>query len=205
METLPMFPLGLVAFPGSVVPLRLFEERYLALYRSLLEGDGEFGIVLIERGVAEAGGGEHFSTGSVVKLVGSTDLEDGSVMIVTVGTDRLRVDQWLEDDPYPLAIIERLPMPAASGSADSLVEDCVGLLTTLLAHASELGSDVGLSLPAVSDDPAVALYELAHMVPIQELDQQRILESSDVASGAEILKEAMEGAIAVLEMQLGES
>jgi uncharacterized protein len=205
METLPMFPLGLVAFPGSVIPLRLFEDRYLALYHALVDGDGEFGIVLIERGVAEAGGGQHFSTGSVVRLMGSTDLEDGSVMIVTVGTDRLRVDRWLDDDPYPRAIVERLPMPTEGESAATLVADCLGLLATLLAHASELGSDVGLSMPTLSDDPAVAMYELAHMVPIQELDQQRILEADDVDSGAEILKDAMRGAVAVLEMQLGES
>jgi uncharacterized protein len=203
METLPMFPLGLVAFPGSVIPLRLFEARYLTLHRHLTEGSGEFGIVLIERGVAEADGGKHFSTGSVMQLVGSTDLDDGTVMAVSVGTERLHVEQWLDDDPYPRARITRMPAPER-GPVEPTVDRSRQLLARALALASELGANVGSERPDTSSDPISAVYEIARMVPIQELDQQRILEANAVSDAAAFLNEALEGLITVLRLRLGD-
>ncbi len=204
METLPMFPLGLVAFPGSVIPLRLFEPRYLQMHRDLLEGTGEFGIVLIERGVAEAQGGEHFAVGSVVRVVATSDLEDGSIMLVAVGTERLRVRSWLPDDPYPRAQVERLPEPAVDDALAGIVDECRAALTKALALASELGADVGELQPDLGEDPLAAMYEIARIAPIQEIDQQRILESDAASEAAAILRDELGGVIALLELQLRE-
>ncbi|MET1002223.1 MAG: LON peptidase substrate-binding domain-containing protein, partial [Acidimicrobiia bacterium] len=51
-----MFPLGSVLFPHALLPLHVFEPRYRVMMRHCLEGDKEFGVVLIERG-SEVGGG----------------------------------------------------------------------------------------------------------------------------------------------------
>ncbi len=198
-----MFPLGLVAFPGSVIPLRLFEPRYLRLHSDLMQGSGEFGIVLIERGVAEAGGGHHFDVGSVVKTVATSPLEDGTVMLIAVGLQRLRVVRWLPDDPYPIAEIERLPAPSPDPELAPIVDRCRGRLTRTLALASELGADIGDLEPELSSDPVAAVYEMARIAPIQELDQQRILGSDVASDAATILEEELGGVIAMLELQLG--
>ena len=203
METLPMFPLGLVAFPGSVIPLRLFEPRYLRLHRDLLDGSGEFGIVLIERGVAEAGGGHHFAIGSVVRTVAAGPLEDDTIMLIAVGTDRLRVIEWLPDDPYPVARVERLPPPDPGDGLADMVDRGRHLLTKTLALATELGADIDDLEPDLSEEPIAALYEMARLAPIQELDQQRILESDDASAAAAILCEELSGVIAMMELQLG--
>ena len=50
MDVLPMFPLGTVLLPGQPLPLQVFEPRYLAMLRDVAEGEGRFGVVLIERG-----------------------------------------------------------------------------------------------------------------------------------------------------------
>jgi Lon protease-like protein len=199
-----MFPLGLVAFPGSVIPLRLFEPRYLALYDDLVEGSGEFGIVLIERGVAEAGGGDHFATGTLVKMAGSARLDDGTVMIVAVGVDRFKVDRWLDDDPYPLAVVDLLAPATVSDGATEIVDDCRTLLVRVLALASELGADVGATEVEVSSDPTAAVYEISRIAPIQELDQQRILEQASIDDAAMILREELLGLIDLLTIQLGD-
>lgn len=203
MEALPMFPLGLVAFPGSVIPLRLFEPRYLRLHADLMEGSGEFGIVLIERGVAEAGGGQHFGVGSVVRVVATGPLEDDTIMVIAVGIERLRVVRWLPDDPYPMAEVERLPAPSPGVDLPTIVDRCRSRLTRTLALASELGADIGDLEPELSDDPIDALYEMARLAPIQELDQQRILASEVASDAASILEEELAGVIAMLELQLG--
>src|SRR5439155_458702 len=62
---LPMFPLGTVLFPFVVLPLHVFEPRYRALTRDCLAGSGEFGVVLIERGLEVGGGDERFPVGTV--------------------------------------------------------------------------------------------------------------------------------------------
>jgi Lon protease-like protein len=204
IATLPMFPLGLVAFPGSVIPLRLFEPRYLALYDDLVAGSGEFGIVLIERGVAEAGGGEHFRTGTLVKMAGSSRLEDGSVVIVAVGVERLRVDRWLEDDPYPIAVVDVLSPASVPDTAAGMVNECRTLLIRVLALASELGADVGTGEIELSADPTTAIYEMARLAPLQELDQQRILEQESIEEAAGILRGELTGLIDLLTLQLGE-
>ena len=49
-KRVPMFPLGVVLFPGSVLPLHIFEDRYKRLTQDCVSNQSPFGVVLIERG-----------------------------------------------------------------------------------------------------------------------------------------------------------
>ena len=197
-----MFPLGLVAFPGSVVPLRLFEPRYLALHEYLVMENDEFGIVLIERGSAEAGGSDdRFGYGCVMSAARTAVLDDGSVMLIAVGKQRIRIDGWLEPDPYPVARIERLDPPASDDDLPALVFESQRLMSDVMELAREMGADVAdldLTLP---DDPVEAMYGLAHIAPLQEIDQQRILESNEANHAAEILRSELVSLVEVMEFQ----
>jgi len=200
LETLPMFPLGLVALPGSVVPLRLFEPRYLALHEHLMLEDDQFGIVLIERGSAEAGGSDdRFAVGSVMSAVRSSVLDDGTVLVIAVGRERIRVHEWLDPNPYPMAIVERLAPPSVDASTEPLVHECAELLRKVVQVASDLGADVADVDLAVSEDSVSAMYDIAHIAPLQELDQQRILEQDHASAAAEIIRTELIGVIEVLE------
>src|SRR5665811_2213449 len=103
-----MFPLGSVIFPYSAVPLRVFEPRYLTLLERVQAGDGMFGTVLIERGFEVGGGDSRFAIGTTVRVVGSTDLPEGDKAIVVAGVERLRIVEWLDDDPHPWAKVETI-------------------------------------------------------------------------------------------------
>src|SRR5690348_16816172 len=96
----PMFPLGTVLFPHSVLPLHVFEPRYRAMMRDVLAADQEFGVVLIERGSEVGGGDTRFSTATLAHVVSATELPDGRYALTAVGVSRVRVEQWLPDDPY---------------------------------------------------------------------------------------------------------
>ncbi|MGC2239594.1 MAG: LON peptidase substrate-binding domain-containing protein, partial [Acidimicrobiia bacterium] len=152
METIPMFPLSTVMLPGAVLPLRLFEDRYLEMFDDMMAGDRTFGVVLIERGTESGGGDVRFETGCLARMVGAAPQEDGTVMTVNVGSERLRIVEWLADDPYPKALVERLPDGDADTYVAASVEECVHLLTTIRALVSELGSDVG-DTPELAEDP----------------------------------------------------
>lgn len=197
-----MFPLGLVAFPGSVIPLRLFEPRYLALHEHLVLDDDQFGIVLIERGSAEAGGtDERFAVGTQMNAARSAVLDDGTVVVIAVGKDRIRVHEWLEPDPFPRAIVERLEPPPVDSQTDALVHECRWLVRSLFEVAAELGADTSDVDLTFAEAPLAAMYDIAHVAPLQEIDQQRILEQANASSAAEILRTELHGLIEMLEYE----
>jgi Lon protease-like protein len=172
-----MFPLATVLLPGMPLPLRIFEPRYLKLLGDLMGSENpEFGVVLIERGI-EIGGGEKrmdIGTLAAVTNIGTTEEFYG---LESVGTQRFKVETWLPDDPYPLAVIEFIPDLVWDAN---LLESKIQLETKvrqLLAFASEFtnlqfGADVVLS-----DDPMEACWQLAGILPIGELDQYDLLSS----------------------------
>ena len=68
-----------------------------------MRGDGEFGVVLIERGSEVGGGDTRFAVGTIARVVRVQELPDGGFALATVGIRRVRVERWLADDPYPQA------------------------------------------------------------------------------------------------------
>ena len=109
-----MFPLQSVLFPNAVLPLHVFEPRYRELTEACLQGDGRFGVVLIERGKEVGGGDSRFSVGTVARIVEAARTPDGRYLLATVGSERLRVRRWLADDPYPRARSTYSPIPNVS-------------------------------------------------------------------------------------------
>src|SRR5688500_13997113 len=109
MAELPMFPLGSVLLPGMFLPLHVFEPRYRAMVEHCLAGDHEFGVVLIERGREVGGGDVRTHAGTVARIAEARQFADGRWALAAVGMRRIRVEAWLEDDPYPRAEVVEWP------------------------------------------------------------------------------------------------
>ena len=104
---MPMFPLGMVLLPGGVLPLHVFEPRYRQMVIDCLQQDGdpEFGQALITHGSEAGGGDERAMVGTVAQMVQIEALDESRYALVAVGTRRIRITEWLPDDPYPVAEI----------------------------------------------------------------------------------------------------
>jgi Lon protease-like protein len=112
-ETLPLFPLGAVLYPGMVLPLHIFEERYRQLVRDLLERPEprRFGVIAIRKGreTGVEGVQSLYEIGCTATLRRVEQYPDGRFDIVTVGTSRFRLlalDQsleYLQGEVEPLA------------------------------------------------------------------------------------------------------
>lgn len=191
-ERLAMFPLGSVVFPYSGVPLRVFEPRYLRLFEDVVSGDRMFGTVLIERGFEVGGGDVRTDIGTRVRIIAHQDLDGGHKAVVVAGVERIRVLEWLPDDPHPWAMVA--PMPDPPDLVDDLREAVRTRLDRVLALASELGADVAAIDVAVSRDPVAASYQYASMIPVTPLDSFRLLR-------AEGPRRRMELAIEMLDEQ----
>src|SRR5205809_1648325 len=173
---MPMFPLGTVLFPYALLPLHVFEERYRQMMQRVLRGDGEFGVVLIERGSEVGGGDTRFDVGSVAQIVRAQQLGDGGYVLATVGIRRLRVVRWLPEDPCPQAEVVDFPEAEPQTDAGSARDRARDALDEVCAIYRRRDPRVP-QLPPVADDAAQASYELAALAPIGPLDAQRLLES----------------------------
>ncbi len=118
---LPMFPLSAVLFPHASMPLHVFEPRYRDLMRDCLAGDARFGIVLIERGSEVGGGDERSALGTRGVISRAAELPDGRWVLEITGEALIVVEEWLPDDPYPVALVRDAAAAPAPGDAGPLV------------------------------------------------------------------------------------
>ncbi len=197
-----MFPLGRCALPGETVPLRIFEPRYLEMVERVEAGSGEFGIVLISRGWEVGGGDDRFAVATSVRIVRDVPLGDDQRAIVALALRRVSVVEWLDEAPYPRALVS----DAASNDTPNGLDLAPHLraVRRLYALASELGADVAAVELTTVEDSSSGLWKLASLVPLAELDRQRLLETSEVAERSRVLGAMIDDAIQELELRLGQ-
>jgi len=169
-----MFPLGTVLFPSIFLPLHVFEPRYRVMVRRCVDEQLDFGVVLIERGSEVGGNDVRTSAGTIAHIVEATDLDDGRWVIGAVGLRRVRVREWLEDDPYPRADVETWD-DEPDGDASALYGTVRSRLRRVLALAAELGDPAVDATVALSDDPVLGSYQASAVAPVGPADQQRLL------------------------------
>jgi len=177
---LPMFPLGSVLFPSMPLVLHVFEPRYRTLTRHCLDGDRRLGVVLIERGSEVGGDDVRCSVGTLATIVDAVELADGRWALGLIGEHRIRVEEWLPDDPYPVARVESLPDRAPPGDREEQRAALLRRLRQVLALRTELGESAPPATVDVSSDPASAAWQVAVLAGLGPADGQKVLETVDL-------------------------
>ncbi|MBW3611033.1 MAG: LON peptidase substrate-binding domain-containing protein [Actinobacteria bacterium] len=201
-DEIPMFPLGLVLFPGAYLPLHVFEPRYRELVQVCLASTPEFGVALIERGSDVGGGDARFDVGCVARIVAAARLGDGRWAITTVGTRRIRVRRWLADAPYPRAEVEDWDDPSPGPHAGELRAVAEARLRRALALSAELGEAVPDATTPLGADPLLAGYQMAALAPLGALDQLALLRAETPDARLELLVALVDEEAAVLARRL---
>jgi Lon protease-like protein len=147
----PLFPLGLVALPGEMVPLHIFEQRYKAMMSRCLATEDEFGIVwLSDDGLRDVG-----CAMVIEKVLDQT--EDGRMNLLARGTRPIRVLERQAHLPYPAGIVEFLqdraeePDVALGASAQAAYADLVRRATDRELDQAELDSLTAYAMAATVD------------------------------------------------------
>ena len=170
----------------------------------------EFGVVLIERGSEVGGGDVRSDVGALARIVEHTDLGGGKYRLRAVLGERIRVTQWLDDDPYPRARTETWPDedgPTVTGGDISDVEDTVMALFERIAAARDAvlpPREVLLGGPEPGQRPGDRLYALAARIPIGQADRYAVLAAPHASARLAALREAVETVAALVEFQLSE-
>lgn len=200
---LPMFPLSSVLFPFMGIPLHVFELRYRRLVSDLSSLPPYFGVVLITRGSEVGGGDTRSDVGTLARVSEKVELADGRWVVLAVGETKIKVRSWLPDDPYPMALVERIadeqwvPQPADYGRSLEKKLRYSLLLRDEISLTSNVSPNIG-----VSSRRDEALWQMCALAPISVIDQQSLLEAGSGTVRAALLDQLLTETISVLESQL---
>jgi Lon protease-like protein len=183
-ETLPLFPLGTVLFPGLLLPLHIFEDRYRQLVRDLDDRPEprQFGVIAIRQGRETGVSGIQalYEIGCTATLRQVKPLADGRHDVVTVGTQRFRL-AGLDDESKPYLqgqvdlLAEETGDEAAAAQAARVVRD--GFRAYLGALAERGVTQI--SAPELPDDPVTLSYLVGASMIIELSDRQALLAEPD--------------------------
>ena len=185
---LPLFPLGVVLFPGVLLPLHIFEPRYRRLLEDIVAGDRHFGLVLpgIGREAPPVG-----AVGTLAELRATQPLGDGRSNIVVQGGTRYMVSRYLEDEaPYLVAMVEpfddRDDAPVAAATLAELTAEFQRY------DAARRGlHDLEPDDEALPAEAAALSFRVAGSMELELAEQQRLLELRSTRERVERLLELL--------------
>lgn len=184
-----------------VLPLHVFEPRYRAMVHHIVENEQRFGVVMIERGAETGGGDQRSGFGTIAEVLEAEELPDGRWALVTVGSQRFKVTNWLPDDPYPQAEIELWPDTTPEGPEPAEFERVLGKFRRCMALTSEAGLDIG-PMPDELETGELGTMQMAAMLPIGAFDKQHLLGIPDSVGRLASIDEAIDKTMELIELRL---
>jgi Lon protease-like protein len=181
---IPIFPLGTVLFPGTLLPLKIFEVRYMDMAKACLKDGTPFGVCLIREG-------EEVGAPAVPEPVGCTariaecDMEELGILKVTAeGLDRFRiVSREVNKQGLIVGEVEALPAEGASPDVNGALPESAAFLEKVIA-----GIGPGrFSQPFRFDDATWVGFRLAEILPLRADVKQKLLELTDATLRLAIL------------------
>ncbi|WP_037604752.1 LON peptidase substrate-binding domain-containing protein [Streptacidiphilus rugosus] len=192
-ERLPLFPLGTVLYPGLVLPLHVFEERYRRLMADLTAGPEphRFGVVAIRDGREVAPTGTEsaspalaglgpdpqralFEMGCVAEIAQLQPHPDGRYELLATGTTRFRILSIDASGPYLTAEVE--PVEEQTGPEAQVL--AAGVERVFRAYQKRLAGaqeTTVTGLQELPDDPNILSYLVAAASVLDTHDKQRLL------------------------------
>lgn len=185
MESLPLFPLHAVLLPGGILPLKVFEARYMDMAKDCLKNNSPFGICLIAEGKEVGQPAVPHAVGTLARI-SQWDMEQLGVLQLTLcGGERFRIlehsaqqDGLLRGRVEILPPAPRLPVPEAMAPLQNL----------LRIIAADLGP-ARLPQPHHFDDVDWVGLRFTEVLPIPPLARQKLLELDDPLNRLEIIQQ----------------
>jgi Lon protease-like protein len=182
-ETLPLFPLGTVLYPGLLLPLNIFEERYRELVRDLLDGPEprRFGVIAIRTGreTGVDGISALYQIGCTATVREVAEQDDGRYHLVTVGTQRFRLASLDNSRPYLQGEVDLLEEEVGDEASAGLAVHAVqrgfhGYVEALASRES-----VEVTVPELPDEPLLLSYLVAASMILDLSVRQDLLAEPD--------------------------
>jgi Lon protease-like protein len=182
-ETVPIFPLGTVLFPGGVLPLRIFEVRYVEMAKDCLKERTPFGVCLIREG-AEVGAPAVPEPVGCLARIAECDVEElGILKVKAQGLERFRiVSTDVNRDGLVVGRVEDLHAEPEVREAPGLAQ-CAEFVRKVMAG---IGPE-RFTEPYRFEDASWVGFRLAEILPLRMDVKQKLLELTDATLRLAIL------------------
>lgn len=174
-EQVPIFPLHSVLFPGGVLPLRIFEPRYLDMVSNCMKSGSSFGICLIKEGNETGNAANSHALGTLCNIDYWHMRTDGILGVTAHGIQRFSIiNTRVEPDNLTMASIETI-----ENETRQQIPQQFSKLATMLEHIIKQLGYPFMRLKMDFDDASWVSGRLTELLPLQ-LDQKQIcLEMND--------------------------
>ncbi len=196
---LPLFPLNTVLFPDGVLPLRVFEARYMDMVRECMKHSTPFGVVLIARGSEVGSPAKTETIGTTANIVAWDMPQLGLLHLRAVGVERFRIEQsQAQPDGLQLARIEPIEPDDDLPLAEQF-QSCAELLQRVIVDVgrqrAEPGADgetdpinaIPFETPYRYDSSVWVGNRLCEFLPIPLRAKQKLMELQDATARLEIV------------------
>lgn len=184
---IPLFPLHTVLFPNGLLPLKIFEQRYLDMATNCMKNEQAFGICLIANGEEAGSVAQPHVIGTLARIT-DWDMAQLGILLITVhGGQRFRIIESRVRENLLEAEIEILPEPALTPFPAARQR----LLPFLQRIVSDLGPS-RIAEPHRFDEAEWVGYRITEILPVQNLAKQKLLELDDALARLEILEKFLD-------------
>jgi ATP-dependent Lon protease len=200
--TLPVLPLrGTVVFPLTVVPLAAAQPRSLRLIDEVMTGDRKVALVMQKDADLEgAGPDDCYAVGTIATIHQMMRVPDGSVRLAVQGVERMRIREWVSEEPFLLARIERAPETVEdSVEVEALTRNTLDLFQRLVSLVAHLPDELVTAALNV-DEPRHLVYLVATNLRMDAAERQRLLELDSVKEKLVALNAFISKELDVLEL-----
>src|SRR5215471_14226557 len=204
LTEIPIFPLATVLFPGAILPLHIFEDRYKEMMRHAIENQGQFGLSYRE----DAGIGIETtpavgSVGCAAKINAVMPLADGRMNMISTGLIRYRVLEVKQSAPFVIAVIEPFsddPEPQADLSR--LQNDTSALANQFLSALQSLNDASGPDQVELPEEAESFSMTVASALPIDNDTKQHLLETTSTRLRLTRLRHYLVGSLSTINQRL---
>jgi Lon protease-like protein len=187
---LPLFPLTVVLFPGTALPLHIFEPRYQTLLADCLAGSRRFGITSTG-GSGEAP--ERGSIGCVAEVRANEQLPDGRSNILVLGGVRFVVrDVTLGPEPYLTGLVDEFEEEKGTAPGGDAVRELQERFTEYF-RALRLLNDTDPEDPSLPDDPLSLSFTVAAAIECEPAVKQSLLATRSTRERVMLLLRTLPG------------
>ena len=185
IREVPLFPLGTVLFPGGLLPLKVFEQRYVDMTKACLRDSTPFGVCLIREGQEIGQPATPQSTGCLATIEQWDVPHPNLFALLARGGERFQVlDTTVNSSGLIIGKIEMLPEASTNAEMDEACEEVLRLAIKRAGADSVPG-------PIQLDNPLWVSYRLAEILPITPQEKQALLEITDTGARLAKLRELL--------------
>lgn len=187
-QTIPLFPLGTILFPGGLLPLKLFEQRYLEMGKACLRDELPFGVCGIKQGAEVGAPATPFEVGCLARIVHWDMPQLGILQIIAEGGARFRFLEYRQQaDGLLIGEVEIIPNDEPQFIAPEF-SACVDVFKAIISGVGEQH----FPAPLQFDDGTWVGNRLAEILPLPLPIKQRLLEMPDGNARLAELKEILQ-------------